>query len=547
MMAKVDKWRAAYNALRGLTVERAVSLLETAEAGQYADLMWTFRMLEKREATLRALKRLRLASLGKLDWDIKIAPVAQPKPGEVAANMAALALQRLAKAQADYLRSCYDRMKGLKKAIRHLALAEFRGYAHLEKVYENDNPRLGIVELDVVEQWHWVRDGLYGAWEYNAKATQISRGVPIDPRNFVIREVEDPINEIAFFCWLRKNLSQKDWDAFVETYGLPPVFVEMPDNIPEGKEDEYQDMAEAVTGDMRGVLPKGAKIQTVADGARGTNPFREHLNYQDEQLVLAGTSGKLTMLTAPAGLDGGSQGDAHQDTFDSLAIDEAGDISEIFQDQIDKALLAQRFPGQPVLAYFQLAAEDKADVGQLLDHAVKAKNAGLLVDAGEFSEKTGYKLTVAPAAPAFHGAGAPQTFNRDAGWTGWFRSFFSQDKAAASRDQLFNRKALLALGAAQRKALQPLIKRIVLLVDETDDAKFDAGFIQLKADLPAIGKQVLSADSTGELAKAWESILGPALVSGAAEAAQRQAGAATTRNRNVSALLGWFRSLFRHE
>jgi hypothetical protein len=36
---------------------------------------------------------------------------------------------------------------------------------------------------------------------------------------------------------------------------------------------------------------------------------------------------------------------------------------------------------------------------------------------------------------------------------------------------------------------------------------------------PQIAAEIFAADATGELAKAWESILGPALLSGAAEAA----------------------------
>lgn len=523
---QVNKWRAAYNALRGLTPQRAVSILETAEGGQYAEVMWIYRMLEKREPTLRGLKRLRLSALGKLDWNIK-------QVDETPA----------AKAQADHLRKVYDRISNLKRAILALGLAEFRGFTHLEKIYEADNPGLGIIELEFVEQWHWVREGLYGAWEYNAKAEQVSRGLPIEPRHFVIREVEDPINEIGFFCWLRKNLSQKDWDGFVETYGIPPLFVELPDNIPEGKEDEYQEMAEDVAADTRGVLPKGAKIQTVPDGARGTNPFREHLNYQDEQLVLAGTSGKLTMLTAPAGLDGGSQGDAHQDTFDSLAISEAAEISEVFQEQIDKDELARAFPGQPVLAYFELAAEDKADIGQILDHAVKATQAGLRVDAAELSEKTGYKLTPAPAAPAFPPAGAPApvSFNR-ADSRPWWRSFFRAD-TAETRDQLFRAESITQLTAVERKGLQPFIKRGLAVLDKPDGPEFDAALSKFIADLPALEAELRAADPTGALVNAWESILSPAFISGAAEAAQRRQG--KTRNRNVSGLLGWVRSIFR--
>lgn len=538
-LRKIDKWRAQFNPLRGLNVQRAVSLLESAEGGQYADLMWAYRMIEKREPTLRGLKRLRLAALSKLDWDIKIAPAPAPKPGEVAANLAASAHQRLAEAQAAALRAAYDQVGNLKTALRHLALAEFRGFAHLEKVYQGDNPVGPVIQLLPVEQWHWVRDGLYGAWEYNAAATQVSRGLSIDLRHFVVREVEDPINEIAFFCYLRKNLSQKDWDAFVETYGIPPLFIEMPASVPPGKEAEYQSMAEDVIGDMRGTLPNGAKPHTLGDGARGANPFRDHLDYQDEQLVLAGTSGKLTMLTSSTGLDGGGQAGAHSDTFDELAIAEAAEISEIMQEQFDAPLLARLFPGQPVLAYFQLAAEDKADIGQILDHALKASQAGLRIDPAEVAEKTGYKITAAPAplpAPGggmgFGGGGGfPQTLNR-------------AEALGEARDQLFRAEALRTLSAAQAAALRPLVARLVAVADEEDDAKFDTALEQLRADLPKIAAEILKGDATGELAKAWESILGPALISGAAEAAQARAVTPATRNRSTG-LLGWLRSLFR--
>ncbi|MCS6248684.1 MAG: hypothetical protein H2173_14515, partial [Opitutus sp.] len=44
------KWRAQFNPLRSLTFQRAVSLLEEGERGAYAELQWTYRFIEKREA-----------------------------------------------------------------------------------------------------------------------------------------------------------------------------------------------------------------------------------------------------------------------------------------------------------------------------------------------------------------------------------------------------------------------------------------------------------------------------------------------------------------
>lgn len=503
-LARANKWRASYNPLRGLTIQTAVSLLEGAEQGRLADLQWTYRFMEKRDATLRALVMLRTGAIKKLDWDIRTAD-----------DSAA------AKAQAEHLRAAYDGITNLKAAIGALALAEFRSFAVLEKRYQGDDPAQPLVALMPVPQWHWSRADAFGPLLYNIDAANTNTGTPIDPAHFVIREVERPINEIALICYLRKNLSQKDWDGFVETYGIPPLFITLPANVPTGKEDEYQAMAEAVIGDLRGTLPNGAEAKTLDSGARGINPFRDHLSYQEEQLVLAGTSGKLTMLNGPTGL-GGGQSEVHQDTFDELAQAEAAEISEIFQAQLDRAILAAKFPGQPVLAYFELAARDQVDVGQVLDHAVKAAQAGFALDPAELSEKTGYKLTLAPkvAAPGF---GAPATsFNR--------ASPLSPD-AEALRKASMDR-----LAKAIEKDLAPLREAVTAALAVEDDAKFDEAMAALKAQLPAILKK---AGATGETAKAYEAILGASLVNGLAQGAQ-----ATTANR-APGLVGWLRSLFR--
>lgn len=501
----VSRWRSQYNPLRGLTFQRAVSLLEEGERGAYADLQWTYRFIEKRDAVLRALVELRTSAIKKLDWDIKTVDC-----GDDAAK------QATAEKQAAALRLAYERIGNLKEAVAFLALAQFRGYAHLEKVYAGDNPAAGVVALQPVPQWHWCRDTLYGPWLYNAEAASTNRGTPIEERHFIIREVERPINEIGFLCFLRKNLSQKDWDGFVETYGIPPLFAEMPPSIPPNKEAEYQAMAEAVVGDMRGTLPSGAKIQTVDAGARGTNPFRDHLTYQNEDVVLAGTSGKLTMLSSPTGIGGGAT-DAHQDTFDSLAQAEAGDISELFQKQFDRLVLdASGFAGQIALAYFEIAAEDKTDIGQVLDHAVKASQAGYRIDPAELSEKTGYKLIAAPAAQPIQGAPlsalAPLSRNRASSIT--------------PPSEAYRAAALQRLGNALSQDLLPEREAFEAALAEPDEAKRRTMLLALRERLPQLLTEKEAKSSA--TVQAITDILGTALVSGAT--AGREAAAPTTKN-----------------
>ena len=58
-------------------------------------------------------------------------------------------------------------------------------------------------------------------------------------------------------------MTLRDWDSFLEVYGIPSVFLVGPPNTPEAKEDEYQRIAEQLIADGRGYLPYGSDIKYV--------------------------------------------------------------------------------------------------------------------------------------------------------------------------------------------------------------------------------------------------------------------------------------------
>jgi phage gp29-like protein len=372
-------WRAQFNPLRGLTIAQLVTMLEMGERGNYARLQWLYRFVEKRNSTLRAVLQRRQASMTRLDWDIRFRDVA------AGANPRTLAAR-----QAAVLREAYERIENLREAVTFLALAEFRGYAHVERHFDAQRR---TVRLEPVPQWFWARLGPDAPWQYNAQARP---GLPmpgdpvLNPELFIYRENDSPIDEIAVIAHVRQSLSQKDWDGFIETYGLPPLFLELPPDIPAEREAEYQAQAEAIIGDARGTIPHGTQIHTVDSGARGQNPFAEHLQYQDELIVLAATGGKLTALTESG--SGTLAGSAHQRTFDDITEAEAAILSETFQQQFDRPLLARMFPGQPQLAYFELAATRSLDPQDIINQALTLAKAGYEIDPAELSEKTGYRL-----------------------------------------------------------------------------------------------------------------------------------------------------------
>lgn len=393
-----NRWRDGYNPLRGLTLARAVALQEAYNRGEMADLQWLYYHIEQADPDLLALVERRVSALLELDWNIKMIP--PDRRTDYDADLAA--------AQAAALRAEYERKQNLYEAIEHLAMAAFRGFAVIE-------PQGNLFAC--FDSWNVVRDGFAGAWKYNPEAKSCGfAGLPnenlFDENVCIVRTVRRRINYYGLYKFIRANLSSKDWDAFIEIYGLPGTVVIMPDNVPADKTEEYKTAAEDVAEGASGALPYGSDVK-FSDNPRGVNPFRDHMQYLREQLVLAGTGGLLTMLSMPTGIGEGASGE-HGDAFAQIARAEARRISETFQKQFDARILARDFPGRPALAYFELAAREAVKTGDIIAHAQLLAQAGYQIDAAELAEKTGYKLTLKPAAPAAPaGAGYAPYANRD--------------------------------------------------------------------------------------------------------------------------------------
>jgi len=388
-----DKWRDTYNPLLSLKMRQIAAWLYDYQVGIVSNVQWLYRFAERRDPTISAMIGRRTSAIKRLNWEIKTLPTKKLPKGFTAAQ---------ARAQADALRDTYDRIDNLPEAVEWLALGQFRGYAHLEKHFDTAG---NLNHLEPVPQWNWARAGLTGDWFYNERALQLFANpqaldpnlVAIDPSRFVIREVMHPILEAIVINWMRKSINQKDWDAYIETYGLPSVFVEIPENTPtvNGQVDPaFLAAAQAVSSGARGVLPPGCKIVTVSGSGQAGHPFMDHIRYIDEQFVLAGTGGLLTMLARSG--TGTLAGQAHKDTFEELAEAEAVEITSLFNAQIDQPLLAEKFPGQPPLASFQLAARETTDTSRVVADAANLRVAGFQVDPDQLAERTGYDLTTVP-------------------------------------------------------------------------------------------------------------------------------------------------------
>lgn len=390
-----NSWRESYNPLRGLTMPRAVALMEDAQRGMMADLQWLYASelgIEATDADLLTIIEKTLAGVADMDWQIVVAD--QETRGFD---------QALADEQRKFLEASFAKCDNLSAAIDHLVMARFRGFSHLQPWLA---PDWTIEHLEPLPQWNMVRDGTRSNWAWNPQARQaayrsFAPDALLTPEDYILLENRRPVNRIALVKYIRSTIAEKDWDAYVEIYGLPGVFIIMPANIPQGEENHYRNEAVSAAEAASGALPNGSDVKTLSE-VRGTQPFQARLEWLQKQLVLAGTGGMLTTLAEPTGIGQGASG-VQDSAWQTIVRRMAKKVEEPINAQYCRRALAAMFPGRPALASFSLRARQEKDVGSAVDSISKLATAGYQVDPEQVEAETGYKVTLKPVAEPVQG------------------------------------------------------------------------------------------------------------------------------------------------
>jgi len=471
-MKGIDSARQMYNTLRQLTIQRAVNMLEEGERGIYTRLAWTSRKIEKRWSVMIGLKRNREGSLLEMDWDLRPTPEDQLPPGATAAQ---------AEAQAVALRAAYEQIENLRE----------------------------------------LRGSLTGATE-------------IDPATVIMREVEDPLVEVALVAYVYEMLGRKDWAGFVEVFGIPDLFFVMPQGTSTDDLNTWQSVVEQMFGDGKGLLPNGSDIKTAGGDVRGSNPFKEFVKFQREDVVLAGTGGKLTML-AESG-SGTLAGGAQAEVFERIAQAEARDITEIFNKAIDRPLLEEKFAGQPVLAQFVIAAEDEEDTKAFAETVSKLAAGGYFVDPDQVQEKTGLRVAFREPQSEVGGQRSEvrnRSFLKPWTWFGNRPSAISNRQLSADKvqDKLLE-NARTALATAVESDLIEVYDRLAEIIDNTPDDELVAALENFQTlELPELAAEALADPAAAD---AIADTLSAGLLNGVAAATEDRRRKTEDRRRRTA-------------
>ncbi len=365
-------WLERVNPLQGLTITQAKNIFDVARAHGSPLLQKIYEEIELTDPVLMTCVERRQSALAGLGW-------------RAVANASA-ADDAKAEDQRKALEAFANGIENLDEAIEHLDLAFFRGYSVCQPIWEG----IRVRRVNLLNSWNFLR-GDDGRLMWNPECTLDPKGCEeITPAARIVQlKRRRAIDWPALSIYIRKYVGERDWGRFLERYGIPPVDVIMAPNATDEQRKEYLDCAEAAKNGSSVAYPSGTSISR-AETSRGQDPFTAFIEHQEKLIVLMATGGTLTSL---AQADTGSlAGGAQMDVWEQIVQRDGVVISAALNRDLFIPFLREAFPGEPVMAHFEIGKEDEPSATEAADLAGKLKVAGWRVDQSQLEEQTGLKL-----------------------------------------------------------------------------------------------------------------------------------------------------------
>lgn len=383
------------NPLWNIDERKAQMIYDWARSGNFAQVQYLYNEIEDKDPTLGVCVTRRTSAVAELDWRVVRSDQRLNRNAD----------KKLIEEQIDCVETAIAKIDNMPEALEHLALSAFRGFSAIAPVHEISGD---IKHLDLLDGWNLCFDRKGQSWLWNPSATsfylptaytlasandqKMYNTLTRIPREDICvvtrkREIDWPAMQI----FLRLAIGERDWGRFLETYGLPPVIITMPEFTSKEDQEAYVKAAESVFEGRSGVVPYGSNI-SFASESRGTNPFTEFIEHQQKLIVMMATGGTLATLSEATGIGGGAS-DIQQDEWKRIIRADKRIISNALNKQICEPILRKLFPGKPILAEFQLDDTPKPTPKEMLELAQAASSAGFEMDAEELSQAIGYKLT----------------------------------------------------------------------------------------------------------------------------------------------------------
>lgn len=375
-------WLERTNPLIGMSISDLQHVFDAARGGDTQRLHWIFGEIESVNPTLMVCVDRRASAISNFSWSVS--ERASMDGG-------------LSKEQKDAAERFLSDIDNFSEALEHLDLAFFRGFAHVQPIWEQDGT---VRRIELLDSWNFVnRDG---AWYFNPACTGFSARDLVDCRDArlmsVVRSNRRHIDYPALGVHVRDAVGNRDWGRFLERHALPKPAVTMHAGATDKDRDLYLQAAECVENGQVSVWPNGANIADFAGGSRGVDPFSSFVKHQEETLVRLATGGTLGSI-AESGA-GTLAGNAQADVWRSIVRRDSGVLARAVMSALVRPYLRQAFPGRPCAVDFAFDFSERPTPKEVFEMQALAKQGGYTIAQDELEEATGFTLEKLPdAAP----------------------------------------------------------------------------------------------------------------------------------------------------
>ena len=378
-IAKISNaWSTMMNPLRNLTQTGIQQLIDNIKRGNDVKLQVAFKEIEQQMPIFGICLNKRLAGITSRKWDII--------PIDESAE---------AKAQADTVKKMFDKsdtrnLDGLTECLRHLGMAAFRGRSVVKPFINDDNE----LYFKNIENWNVLTYNNRLYWNPDA-----DQGVDLRDNNTLEEISEDeviwisderPIDLPGLMIYLRQLIGEDRWSMAVEKFGIPPVVITAPEGTPDQALDVWYNRAIQIWNGGSGVLPPGAKVDTLSE-ARGQDPFSEYVNHQMDMIVLLACGEKLTTLGGATGL-GSNLADIQSQEFNNLVNYDCKRISNAMSRCAVAKCVRKMFNTDEVKCRFSFVEDEHISIKEYLEYATTLQQLGGTIDLQKLKELTKFDI-----------------------------------------------------------------------------------------------------------------------------------------------------------
>ncbi|GLK85699.1 DUF935 domain-containing protein [Ancylobacter defluvii] len=228
---------------------------------------------------------------------------------------------------------------------------------------------------------------------YDANGTK----EPLDPNRYVVHRhkaksglsIRGGLARIASWSWMYKAFTLRDWNIFVQNYGMPIRIGKYDGAASEADKETVFQAVRSIAGDLAAIIPASMSIEfvEVKNAADGSALYEKRADWMDRQiskLVLGQTA------TTDAAPGSHAIGSTHRLVQEDLERFDAALLSATLNRQLIRKMVAFTFGPQEKYPTLVIGRPDELPIGVVVEALAKLGPLGLEVEESQVLDRLGF-------------------------------------------------------------------------------------------------------------------------------------------------------------